>query len=113
MFLQSKLVNAERCMMLNKIPQEIEIEKDNQDNSNLLKDRPDWPEEGNIAFKDVSLRYRPNTEIVLNKLSFNVEKGQKIGVVGRTGAGKSTISLAISRVVEIFEGSIQIDGIDI
>ena len=50
MFLQSKLVNAERCMMLNKIPQEVEIEKDNQDNSNLLKDRPDWPEEGNIDF---------------------------------------------------------------
>lgn len=104
MFLQSRLVNAERCMMLNKIPQEVEIEQDNKDVSTLLSNRPNWPEEGNIEFKDVSLRYRPNTEIVLNKLSFNVQKGQKIGVVGRTGAGKSTISLAISRIVEIFEG---------
>lgn len=50
---------------------------------------------------------------MLNKLSFSVSKGEKIGVVGRTGAGKSTICLSISRIVEIFEGQIFIDGIDI
>ena len=66
-----------------------------------------------MSFKNVSLRYRPTTEIVLNKLSFDVEKAEKIGVVGRTGAGKSTICLAISRIVEIFKGQILIDGIDI
>jgi ABC-type multidrug transport system fused ATPase/permease subunit len=66
-----------------------------------------------VSFKNVSLRYRPTTEIVLNKLSFDVEKAEKIGVVGRTGAGKSTICLAISRIVEIFKGQILIDGIDI
>lgn len=66
-----------------------------------------------MSFKNVSLRYRPTTEIVLNNLSFDVEKAEKIGVVGRTGAGKSTICLAISRIVEIFKGQILIDGIDI
>jgi ABC-type multidrug transport system fused ATPase/permease subunit len=66
-----------------------------------------------VSFKNVSLRYRPTTEIVLNNLSFDVEKAEKIGVVGRTGAGKSTICLAISRIVEIFKGQILIDGIDI
>jgi len=59
------------------------------------------------------LKYRPNTEIVLKNLSFKVRSGEKIGIVGRTGAGKSTISLAISRLVEIFSGKILIDGLNI
>ena len=59
------------------------------------------------------MRYRPETEIVLNDLSFNIKGGEKIGIVGRTGAGKSTITLAISRIVEIFSGKIFIDGLDI
>lgn len=66
-----------------------------------------------MEFSGVSLKYRPDTEIVLNKLSFRVQQGEKIGVVGRTGAGKSTICLSISRIVEIFEGQIFIDGVDI
>ena len=66
-----------------------------------------------IEFKKVSLRYRPETEIVLNDLSFSIKGGEKIGIVGRTGAGKSTITLAISRIVEIFSGKIFIDGLDI
>jgi ATP-binding cassette subfamily C (CFTR/MRP) protein 1 len=47
------------------------------------------------------LNYRPDTEIVLNGLNFEVKGGEKIGIVGRTGAGKSTIALAITRIVEI------------
>ena len=64
-------------------------------------------------FKDVKLKYRPDTELVLKGLSFKIEKGHKIGVVGRTGAGKSTMSLALSRIVELKEGSISIDGVNI
>ena len=59
------------------------------------------------------MKYRPNTEVVLNNISFKVRSGEKIGIVGRTGAGKSTISLALSRIVEIEEGEITIDGLDI
>ena len=59
------------------------------------------------------LRYRPNTETVLKDLSFEVQPGFKVGVVGRTGAGKSTICISMSRIVELFEGSIEIDSIDI
>ncbi len=59
------------------------------------------------------MRYRPNTDIVLDKLTFDVLPGEKIGVVGRTGAGKSTICLSISRIIEIFKGEINIDGINI
>lgn len=59
---------------------------------------------------DVKLKYRPKTETVLNGLSFKIPGGSKIGIVGRTGAGKSTLSLALTRIVEIFDGKITIDN---
>lgn len=61
----------------------------------------------------MSLKYRPNTELVLKNLSFDVKPGEKIGVVGRTGAGKSTICMSMSRIMELHEGQIMIDGINI
>ena len=76
-------------------------------------DQSEWPTRGAIAFKDVELRYRDNTELVLKKLSFAANSGEKIGIVGRTGAGKSTISMALSRIVELSTGSIVIDDMDI
>ena len=72
-----------------------------------------WPQQGKIAFKDVEMRYRPNTDVVLRKLDFEIASGQKVGVVGRTGAGKSTISVALTRIVELMSGKIEIDGVDI
>lgn len=72
-----------------------------------------WPSQGQIEFKDVELRYRPNTEVVLRKLNFKVSPGEKVGVVGRTGAGKSTLSMALTRIVELMGGKIEIDGVDI
>ena len=62
---------------------------------------------------DVKLRYRPNTEIVLDGLNFKVEPGQKIGIVGRSGAGKTTLTLALTRIVELAKGRILIDGVDV
>ena len=58
------------------------------------------------------MRYRPETDIVLNGLSFKVQPGHKVGIVGRTGAGKSTMALILSRICEVEEGSINIDGVD-
>jgi ATP-binding cassette subfamily C (CFTR/MRP) protein 1 len=59
------------------------------------------------------MRYRPDTDQVLKDLSFKIESGEKIGIVGRTGAGKSTISLCLSRIVEIFGGEIKLDGVNL
>jgi len=59
------------------------------------------------------MKYRSDTELVLNKLSFKISPGEKIGIVGRTGAGKSSLSVCISRIVELYGGSIEIDGIPI
>ena len=111
MYLQSNMVNADRCMKVLEVNQEREI--DFSVHRDLLEGRDQWPERGDLVFEGVSLKYRPTTETVLHKLSFKVQPGEKAGVVGRTGAGKSTICLSISRIVEIFEGQIQIDGIDI
>lgn len=74
---------------------------------------PQWPSEGSVSFRNVHLRYRPTTELVLKGLTFDVKAGTKVGVVGRTGAGKSTISMALSRIVELDQGQILIDGVDI
>ena len=59
------------------------------------------------------MRYSSDTPLVLKKLSFNIKAGEKIGVVGRTGAGKSTLSLAFFRILQFEEGTIFIDGVDI
>ncbi|EFI27939.1 ABC protein [Coprinopsis cinerea okayama7 len=71
-----------------------------------------WPERGAIEFKDVFMRYRPGLPTVLHGISMSIRGGEKIGVVGRTGAGKSSLIMALMRIVE-YSGAITIDGIDI
>jgi ABC-type multidrug transport system fused ATPase/permease subunit len=77
------------------------------------KDGKKWFNEGTIKFNNYSVKYRPDTEVVLKNLSIEIKQGEKVGVVGRTGAGKSTICLALCRVLEALEGNIEIDGVDI
>ncbi|KAF5366995.1 hypothetical protein D9758_003982 [Tetrapyrgos nigripes] len=72
-----------------------------------------WPSQGRIEFKDVVLRYRPELPPVLKGISLNVKAGEKIGIVGRTGAGKSSLMTAIFRLVELDSGYIKIDDVDI
>ncbi|OGE58016.1 hypothetical protein PENARI_c001G04781 [Penicillium arizonense] len=72
-----------------------------------------WPEKGRITFTDTEMRYRAELPLVLKGLSMDVQGGERIGIVGRTGAGKSSIMSALFRLTELSGGSIQIDGIDI
>lgn len=83
--------------------------------SEVLETRPygEWPSEGNIQVTDLSIRYSPTTDLVLSNISFSVAGGQKLGIVGRTGAGKSTLSIAFFRFIEYEHGTILIDGHDI
>lgn len=71
-----------------------------------------WPEQGAIKFEEVTLSYREGLPPVLNNISFEISAGERIGIVGRTGAGKSSILMALFRMSELSEGRILIDGID-
>ncbi|XP_014552272.1 hypothetical protein COCVIDRAFT_30305 [Bipolaris victoriae FI3] len=75
--------------------------------------RPTWPEHGEIVFDKVEMRYRDGLPLVLKGLSMHVRAGERIGVVGRTGAGKSSIMSALFRLQELSGGSIVVDGVDI
>ncbi|KAJ2612967.1 hypothetical protein H4S08_002464 [Coemansia sp. RSA 1365] len=84
--------------------------------ANVIEDhRPEekWPEQGMVEFKNYSTLYREGLDLVLKDLSFSVEPRQKIGIVGRTGAGKSSLTLALFRIIEATSGQILLDGEDI
>lgn len=79
-------------------------------NSNI---NPSWPEKGRIEFDNVEMRYRAGLPLVLKGLTMDIAGGERVGIVGRTGAGKSSIMSALFRLTELSGGCIKIDGIDI
>ncbi|PVU97053.1 hypothetical protein BB561_000790 [Smittium simulii] len=72
-----------------------------------------WPAQGRVDFENYSTRYREELSPVLNGINVDINPGEKIGVVGRTGAGKSSFTLALFRLIEPTQGKIIIDGVDI
>ncbi|KAL6978400.1 Multidrug resistance-associated protein 4 [Sarracenia purpurea var. burkii] len=101
------MVSVERIKQFCNIPSEAEWEKID------CLPSPNWPTHGNVELKDLQVRYRPNTPLVLQGITLNIRGGEKIGVVGRTGSGKSTLIQVFFRLVEPSGGRIIIDGIDI
>ncbi|XP_062976293.1 ATP-binding cassette sub-family C member 3 [Elgaria multicarinata webbii] len=73
----------------------------------------DWPTQGEVEFANYSVRYRKGLDLVLKDLSLRVKGGEKVGIVGRTGAGKSSMTLCLFRILEAAEGEIKIDGLRI
>jgi ABC-type multidrug transport system fused ATPase/permease subunit len=72
-----------------------------------------WPDKGRIDFIDFKCRYRKNLDLVLRGINVTFTGGHKIGVVGRTGSGKSTIMMCLLRILEAADGKIMVDGRDI
>ncbi|KAK6138942.1 hypothetical protein DH2020_027323 [Rehmannia glutinosa] len=106
-FLENRMVSVERIKQFINIPSEAAWR-----NADFLAS-PDWPNRGEIEIKDLQVRYRHNTPLVLKGISLSINGGEKIGVVGRTGGGKSTLIQVLFRLVEPCAGKIIIDGVDI
>uniref|UniRef100_A0A3B3UAQ0 ATP binding cassette subfamily C member 3 n=1 Tax=Poecilia latipinna TaxID=48699 RepID=A0A3B3UAQ0_9TELE len=77
------------------------------------KPPPEWPTQGNVEFNEYSVRYREGLDLVLRNITLSVKGGEKIGIVGRTGAGKSSMTLCLFRLLEAAGGEITIDGVKI
>ncbi|CAM9451621.1 unnamed protein product, partial [Hapterophycus canaliculatus] len=104
------MVSAERVLDFCRVPQEAGLESEPG-----CKPDDDWPAKGGIEIRDMSMRYREDLPPVLKGLTLSIEGGSRVGVVGRTGAGKSSLISALFRLVEYDRdrGGIQIDGVDI
>ena len=105
--LENDMVGLERAIAYTKIIQERPDRMPKDEEIGI------WPSEGSIRFENYSVQYRPETEIVLKNLNFEIRPKEKIGIVGRTGSGKSTIALCLFRILEAKEGAIYIDDVDI
>ncbi|KAF9350371.1 hypothetical protein BGX26_011435 [Mortierella sp. AD094] len=105
--LETSVVSVER------IREYSELKPEAQDVIPDSKTDPAWPQRGEISFNNYSTRYREGLNLVLKDVNFTVKTGEHIGIVGRTGAGKSSVTLALFRLIEAAEGSITIDGLDI
>ncbi|XP_042325797.1 ATP-binding cassette sub-family C member 9 isoform X2 [Sceloporus undulatus] len=92
----------------------LNMESENYDGTMDISQVPkDWPQEGEIKIENLCVRYENNLKPVLKHVKAYIKPGQKVGICGRTGSGKSSLSLAFFRMVDIFDGRIVIDGIDI
>ncbi|GJQ86167.1 hypothetical protein Trydic_g13444 [Trypoxylus dichotomus] len=102
----NQLISVERIMSYTKLDQEgpFDTPKDK-------KPAPGWPDKGEVKFRDMSLRYAVEEDPVLNHLNVEIQPGEKIGIVGRTGAGKSSLISALFRLAPL-EGSITVDDLD-
>ncbi|KAF1850923.1 multidrug resistance-associated protein 1 [Cucurbitaria berberidis CBS 394.84] len=103
---ETNIVSVERVLEYAALPSEApEI---------ISKNRPpiSWPSQGAVTFNDYSTRYRPGLNLVLKNINLQIKPKEKIGVVGRTGAGKSSLTLALFRIIEPAEGFVSIDKLN-
>uniref|UniRef100_J3MBW1 MRP-like ABC transporter n=2 Tax=Oryza brachyantha TaxID=4533 RepID=J3MBW1_ORYBR len=102
---EKEMISVERVVEYVGIPQEELHGSESPHNS--------WPTEGKIEFKHVTLRYKEDLPPALNDVSFVISSGMQVGIIGRTGAGKSSILNALFRLVPICNGHILVDGFDV
>ena len=109
--LETQMNAVERVVQYLDLP----LEKKHTTEPDVAKGLPEnWPAKGKLEIVDLSMKYRDNLPLVLSKISFTVLPGQKIGICGRTGSGKSSMFVALFRIVEPQPGSkIVLDGVDV
>ncbi|KAL3687426.1 hypothetical protein R1sor_013735 [Riccia sorocarpa] len=106
-YLENKIISVERIKQFTNLEQEAPYV--------IEESRPpaEWPLQGLIELRNLQVRYNPHSPLVLHGLTCRIEGGQRLGVVGRTGSGKSTLIQTLFRLVEPTGGNIFIDGLDI
>ncbi|KAM4715891.1 ATP-binding cassette sub-family C member 3 isoform 2-T2 [Anableps anableps] len=105
--LENNIVAVERVKEYSETKTEAPWEVENK------KPPLEWPMEGNVEFNEYSVRYREGLDLVLRNITLSVKGGEKIGIVGRTGAGKSSMTLCLFRLLEAAGGEITIDNVKI
>ena len=105
--------NEQNMNSVERVKEYLDVEQEAK--AVIPENRPagNWPRHGEVQFINYSTRYRSNLDPVLKNLSFNIKPAEKVGIVGRTGAGKSSLALALFRGLEADHGKILIDGVDI
>jgi ABC-type multidrug transport system fused ATPase/permease subunit len=98
---ETNIVSVERVLEYARLPSEAP--------DVIFKNRPNisWPSQGAVKFNDYSTRYRPGLDLVLKNVNLEFRPREKIGVVGRTGAGKSSLTLSLFRIIEPVSGHIR------
>ncbi|XP_069939625.1 multidrug resistance-associated protein 1 isoform X2 [Cherax quadricarinatus] len=104
---ETNIVAVERIKEYTEVQQEAAWDVPNK------KPHKDWPQQGVVVFNKYSTRYREGLDLVVKDISFHINGGDKIGIVGRTGAGKSSLTLGLFRIIEAAGGNISIDDISI
>ncbi|KAG7350940.1 multidrug ABC transporter permease/ATPase [Nitzschia inconspicua] len=104
----NQMVSVERVLSFGKIEPEAPLELENDETLD-----PSWPSHGAVEVRELSVRYRPSLPLALDRATFSVPNGSRVGVVGRTGSGKSTVVQTLFRLLEADKGSIEIDNVNI
>jgi ABC-type multidrug transport system fused ATPase/permease subunit len=106
--IESRMTSIERLKFFAHLPSEQSVLKAPREPLRQL-----WPERGEIKVKNLQIRYASHLPLVLKGVSFEVKPGTRVGIIGRTGSGKSTLFQSLFRFIEAEAGSIEIDGVDI
>ena len=101
------------CVSLERIFEYSELKPEAEWTKNDMVNDKKWPKEGKIEFKSYQTKYREGLDPVLRGIDLIIESGEKVGICGRTGAGKSSLTLSLFRIIEATEGQILIDGVQI
>jgi len=106
-------INEQNMNSMERVKEYLDVEQEADEIVEDNRPDPSWPAKGAVEFTNYSTRYRADLEPVLHNISLKINPQEKVGIVGRTGAGKSSLTLAIFRALEADSGTITIDDVDI